>query len=122
MCYLNDRQALRLMKTKECAGHSIEYAMGWKACIEWIKTMQSAESDGYDSLIPMEQNMVDDLKSFVEREKAKENRMLADWIVQWILESIISGECKITGSATDHAAKKMYVEFSFYQEEEGNRG
>ena len=28
---------LRLMKTEECAGHSIEYAMGWKACIEWIR-------------------------------------------------------------------------------------
>ena len=32
-----DADALRLMKVEECAGHSIEYAMGWKACIEWIK-------------------------------------------------------------------------------------
>lgn len=22
---------------EECAGHTIDYAMGWKACIEWIK-------------------------------------------------------------------------------------
>lgn len=29
--------SLRLMKTEECAGHSIEYAMGWKACIDWLK-------------------------------------------------------------------------------------
>lgn len=64
-----------------------------------------------------EQDMVDDLISFIEREKGKENRTLADWTVQWILESIIDGECKITGSATDHEEKKMYVEFSFYQEE-----
>lgn len=28
---------LRLMKTEECVGHSIEYAMGWKACIDWLK-------------------------------------------------------------------------------------
>ena len=28
---------LRLMKTEECAGHTIDYAMGWKACVEWIK-------------------------------------------------------------------------------------
>lgn len=28
---------LRLMTVEECAGHTIEYAMGWKACIEWIK-------------------------------------------------------------------------------------
>lgn len=65
-----------------------------------------------------EQDMVDDLKSFIEREKDKENRTLADWVVQWILESIIDGKCKITGSATDHSKKKMYVEFSFYQEEQ----
>ena len=42
---LIDRQALRLMKTEECAGHSIEYAMGWKACIEWIRALPSAQPD-----------------------------------------------------------------------------
>lgn len=31
-----DADALRLMKVEECEGHSIEYAMGWKACIEYI--------------------------------------------------------------------------------------
>lgn len=60
---------------------------------------------------------VDDLRSFIEKEKDKENRTLADWVVQWILEKIIDGDCKITGSATDHDKKKMYVEFSFYQKE-----
>ena len=61
---------------------------------------------------------VDDLISFVEKVKDKENRTLADWVVQWILEKIIDGDCKITGSATDHHKKKMYVEFSFYNYEE----
>ena len=28
---------LRLMTVEECAGHTIEYAMGWKACIDWLK-------------------------------------------------------------------------------------
>lgn len=28
---------LRLMKVDEGAGHTLDYAMGWKACIEWIK-------------------------------------------------------------------------------------
>ena len=32
-----DISKLRLMKAEECIGHTIEYAMGWKACIEWIK-------------------------------------------------------------------------------------
>lgn len=59
--------------------------------------------------------MVDDLKSFVEKQRKIENKTLADWEVIWILEKIIDGKCKITGSATDHAEKKMYVEFTFYQ-------
>ena len=45
MADLIDRQALRLMKTEECAGHSIEYAMGWKACIEWIRAMPSEQPE-----------------------------------------------------------------------------
>ena len=45
MSDLIDRQALRLMKTEECAGHSIEYAMGWKACIEWIRALPSAQHE-----------------------------------------------------------------------------
>ena len=45
MSDLINRKALRLMKVKECAGHSIEYAEGWKACIEWIKTLPSAEPE-----------------------------------------------------------------------------
>ena len=32
-----DISKLRLMTVEECAGHTIEYAMGWRACIEWIK-------------------------------------------------------------------------------------
>lgn len=32
-----DINKLRLMTVEECAGHTIDYAMGWKACIEWIK-------------------------------------------------------------------------------------
>ena len=32
-----DANALRLMKVAECAGHTIEYALGWKACVEYCK-------------------------------------------------------------------------------------
>ena len=32
-----DISKLRLMTVEECEGHTIDYAMGWKACIEWIK-------------------------------------------------------------------------------------
>jgi hypothetical protein len=33
------------MRTEECAGHTIEYALGWKACIEWMKTLPSAQPE-----------------------------------------------------------------------------
>lgn len=32
-----DISKLRLMTVEECAGHTLDYAMGWKACVEWIK-------------------------------------------------------------------------------------
>ena len=28
---------LRLMTVEECAVHTIDYAMGWEACVKWIK-------------------------------------------------------------------------------------
>ena len=27
----------RLLKVEECANHSIEYAMGWRACVKWLE-------------------------------------------------------------------------------------
>lgn len=66
-------------------------------------------------------DMIYDLKAFIKTEEQKENRTLGDWTKRWILKSIIDGKCKITGSATDHSKKKMYVEFSFYQEEQNGQ-
>ena len=41
---LIDADALRLMKVEECEGHTIDYAAGWKACIEWIKTLPTVDA------------------------------------------------------------------------------
>ena len=40
---LIDADALRLMTVEECAGHTIDYAAGWKACIDWINTLPTVE-------------------------------------------------------------------------------
>ena len=40
-----DISKLRLMTVEECAGHTIDYAMGWKACIEWIKNGGDMKED-----------------------------------------------------------------------------
>lgn len=41
---LKDTDALRLMKVEECEGHTIDYAMGWKACVDWIKTLPTVDA------------------------------------------------------------------------------
>lgn len=41
---LIDADALRLMKVEECEGHSIEYAMGWKACLEYINATPAIDA------------------------------------------------------------------------------
>lgn len=37
------KDALRLIRTKECAGHTIDYAIGWKACVDYLKALPSAD-------------------------------------------------------------------------------
>lgn len=34
-----DKSFLRPITTKECAGHGIEYAMGWQACINYLDSL-----------------------------------------------------------------------------------
>lgn len=62
-----------------------------------------------------------DLITFVETQEAKSERgeksTLSDSIRAAIVEKIIADDCHITGSATDHNKKKMWVEFTFYDKE-----
>lgn len=59
-----------------------------------------------------------DLIEFVENENEREGKTLGDAIKADILKKLIQGDCKITGSATDHKKKKMFVEFTFYDGDE----
>lgn len=63
-----------------------------------------------------------DLINFVEAQEARSDgekkRTLSDVIRAEIVSKIIQGDCKITGSATDHNQKKMWVEFTFYAKED----
>lgn len=57
--------------------------------------------------------MQDDINAFIEEQKQKERRPLGDHIIEQILKDIISGDCHINASKTDHNAKKMWVEFTW---------
>ena len=59
-----------------------------------------------------------DLINFVKSENEREGKTLGDALKADILEKLIQGDCKITGSATDHKKKKMFVEFTFYGDDD----
>jgi hypothetical protein len=61
-----------------------------------------------------------DLISFVEDREAKEKTgktRVDDALATGILRKIIDGDCRITGCCTNNETKKMFVEFTFYEEE-----
>jgi hypothetical protein len=59
-----------------------------------------------------------DLLAFYEENRDKKNQILGKVLLTSIIEKLISGEAMITGSVTDHNQKKMWVEFSFFREDE----
>ena len=62
--------------------------------------------------------MQDDINAFIEEQKQNELRPLGDHIIETILKGIISGDCHIIASKTDHDAKKMWVEFTWAAKED----
>lgn len=69
----------------------------------------------------LEAEKQNDLINFVKAQDEKEHiegrTTLSDSIRAAIVDKIIAGDCHITGSATDHNKKKMWVEFTFYNKE-----
>lgn len=60
-----------------------------------------------------------DLIDFIKEQEAKPYpHVLRDVIIREVLESIVIGEARVSGCATNHGTKKMYLEFSFYENEE----
>lgn len=49
-----NKDDLRLMTVEECAGHTIEYAAGWKACIDWIKSVPAPPERKTGRWIPVD--------------------------------------------------------------------
>ena len=57
------------------------------------------------------------LLAFIEAQEAKPRpHILRGEVAAWILKAIVDGDCRISGSATDHTKKIMYVEFTFYED------
>lgn len=63
----------------------------------------------------LQKNLIDFVK---EREASAEPHTLGDAILTEILKDIISGDARISGCVTNHKNKRMYLEISFYENEE----
>ena len=60
-----------------------------------------------------------DLISFVKAQKEKPYpHTLSESLLASILEDIIKGDARISGCVTDHNEKRMYLEISFYENDE----
>ena len=59
-----------------------------------------------------------DLVDFVKTQEEKPYpHTLGDVILVEILKDIIKGDARISGSVTNHKKKRMYLEISFYEDE-----
>lgn len=68
----------------------------------------------------LDKSLQDELISFVEERESKEktgNTRLDEVLTTGILRKIIDGDCRMTGCCTNHETKKMFIEFTFYEEE-----
>ena len=61
-----------------------------------------------------------DLVDFVKAQEANtEPHTLGDALLKECVKSIVSGDARISGCVTNHEKKRMYIELSFYEGEEG---
>ena len=62
-----------------------------------------------------------DLLDFVKAQEEKPwPHTLGDALISEILKDIIKGDARLSGCVTDHEKKRMYLEISFYENEDGN--
>lgn len=58
-----------------------------------------------------------DLINFIKtQEEDRSQHTLGDHLIVELLKEIISGNARMSGCATNHATKKMYLELSFFEE------
>ena len=66
----------------------------------------------------LDRELQNDIINFVKKQEAQERKQVfRDALSAAILRHIIDGECRITGCITDHKKKKMFVEYTFYEED-----
>lgn len=60
-----------------------------------------------------------DLLDFIKQRESEKNQPFGKVFVAAILRKLIDGDCRITGCAKNDKTGKLWVEYSFYEEEQG---
>lgn len=60
-----------------------------------------------------------DLLDFIKSQEGRKGRTLGEYMVPEMLKMLISGKCRMTGSAKNDKTGKMWCEFSFWDDEDG---
>lgn len=58
-----------------------------------------------------------DLIGFIKTQEEKPDHTLGDYMLADILRHIINGDARLSGCATNHATKRMYLEISFFEDD-----
>ena len=78
--------------------------------------IRKGETMGFFERLDME--LQKDLLNFVDAEEQRKGKTLGENLSADILRKLIDGKCRMTGCATDHGKKKMYIEYTFGNGEE----
>ncbi len=60
-----------------------------------------------------------DLLDFIKQRESEKNQPFGKVLAATILRKLIDGDCRITGCAKNDKTGKLWVEYSFYEEEQG---
>ena len=59
-----------------------------------------------------------DLLDFIKQQESEKNQPFGKVLVAKLLKKLINGDCKITGCAKNDKTGKLWVEYSFYGEDQ----
>lgn len=66
----------------------------------------------------LDKQLQPDLIAFVTEQEAKPYpHVLGEDLTASVLRHFIDGDCRMSGCATSHAKKTMYLEFTFYEDD-----
>lgn len=58
-----------------------------------------------------------ELLDFIKKQESEKNQPFGKVLVATLLRKLINGDCRITGCAKNDKTGKLFVEYSFYEED-----